>query len=273
LALGRLNFEIQADGYKTRFVLFDFATETIKGEWAAHKDHAAALAVIPKQNRLVTAGDRSDDHAVCFWDRKSLKKVGEMDLVKELSLKKREKDSWIEMKRMAIDPSARFLAFGFFGGLVQVRDLEKKTWHLVQPEFKGEEDYKGALESLVFLDKDRLVVRWSDFLAGEKVLEVYDWRAGKVLFRVDRKSRLTEPAVSPDGRLMAFGDEDDGSVRLWDVQDKREIASFKAYPSSKETGGGMRQMIFTLDGKRLITSGRNGQIKVWSIEEILKLPN
>jgi WD40 repeat protein len=271
IAMSRPLFLTKKDGYKTRYVLFDFATETIKAEWAAHKGHAAALAVVPKQNELVTAGDTSDDNTVCFWDWKSLKKIGEMELVKELSLKIREMNSWIEMEQMAVDPSGSFLAFGFFQGSVHVRDLEKKTWHLVQPEHKGEYDYKGAFGGHCFLGRDRLVVRWKHYLAEEDVLEVYDWRAGKVLFRVGRKSRLTEPAASPDGRLLAFGDENDGSVRLWDVQAKRELAAFKAYPPSRSRNGGMRKMIFTPDGKQLVTSGRNGQIKVWSVEDILKL--
>ncbi|MGL6096959.1 MAG: WD40 repeat domain-containing protein, partial [Fimbriiglobus sp.] len=193
------------------------------------------------------------------------------DIVKELSLVPRDAHSWIEIICMALDPSSSLLAFGIkTGGMIQVYDIEKKSWHLVQSPNNGEDDFKGTISSMTFLDSDRIVVRldnlvripWKRHIYSRHAMEVYDWRAGKVLLRIDYQDRISEPAVSADGRYLAFGDNK-GITHIWDMkggQDGkagRELLRFPAHV------GMIDRLVFTPDGRNLVTIGDN--VKVWEL--------
>jgi WD40 repeat protein len=261
LALDRPKFLTDADRYSTRFVLFDFATETVKADWPAHKDTAAALAVAPRQGWLITAGTALKDRTVCFWDRKTLKKVAEFDICKELNLKD-EPDRAITTEGMVIDPTSSFLAFGMRGGTFLVWDLDKGQWHSALPRREG-----PVLRSLRFLDSRSLAIVLMPGI-NKQLLEVYDWRTGKILLRVGPKSELSEPAVTANGRLMAVAESGwrGTQVRLWDLRTWREVGAFKTYD------GGTQKMAFSGDGKRLVTSGRDCMLKVWDVEKIVRPP-
>jgi WD40 repeat protein len=99
---------------------------------------------------------------------------------------------------------------------------------------------------------------------------------------VDAKSGKAERALpgdrtfwcvtfSPDGRLVAAGtgdegDQDSGTVRIWDVKSDRELPTL--------TGHGAQCIAFSPDGKRLATGGADQAVKIWDIssgQEILTL--
>jgi WD40 repeat protein len=65
-------------------------------------------------------------------------------------------------------------------------------------------------------------------------------------------------AFSPDGRLLASASSDN-TVKLWDIQDRREIRTFSGHDSS------VLSMAFSPDG-RMLASAFYTTIKLWDAE-------
>jgi hypothetical protein len=65
-------------------------------------------------------------------------------------------------------------------------------------------------------------------------------------------------AFAPDGRVLASGAAD-GMLRLWDVAQKREIASRRGH------GSIIYSVAFSPDGRRLATGGWDSTVKLWEV--------
>jgi WD40 repeat protein len=67
--------------------------------------------------------------------------------------------------------------------------------------------------------------------------------------------RIRAIAFSLDETRLATGGRDN-QVRLWDLQERRELAMFGQTDY-------VQRMAFSPDGKRLITGGHDGSVKIW----------
>jgi len=66
-------------------------------------------------------------------------------------------------------------------------------------------------------------------------------------------------AVSPDGRFLVTGGEDN-LVKLWDIASGKEMRSFVGHENW------VLSVAFSPDGKRVYSSSRDGMIKQWDVE-------
>lgn len=261
-ALDRLKGEVDIDQKHTRFVLYDFETDAVVSDWTGHTDRASELAYFSKAKQFVTAGDSFEDHTVCFWEAKNSKLSISLDLVAELDLKPRRKTSWVEMRRMAANTDGTLLAFGFRSGAIHLYDINKKSWHQVQGEFQTDEDYKGVLQSLTFAGSDSIVVKWSKHFSEVDLVEGLNRKTGKATFKIESEKQLSEPAISPNGSLLAVGEES-GRVQIVDTKTGKQLRTFNAHEEA------LRRIAFSSDSKRIVTTSVSGQIKIWKTEDIL----
>jgi WD40 repeat protein len=68
-------------------------------------------------------------------------------------------------------------------------------------------------------------------------------------------------AFSPDGRLVAFGDES-GEVRLYDTASRRSRGSFDAVPAGEL---GVDALAFSPDGQNLAVGLLGGEVDLWNV--------
>jgi WD40 repeat protein len=67
-------------------------------------------------------------------------------------------------------------------------------------------------------------------------------------------------AFSPDGKRLLVG-ENNGDVRLWDVEGQREVFALERVHEGKR---GVTSVAFSADGKRFATGGEFGWVRLWS---------
>jgi WD40 repeat protein/predicted Ser/Thr protein kinase len=101
-------------------------------------------------------------------------------------------------------------------------------------------------------------------------VEIWDVATGKRTIRLPEKaSAINVLALSPDGKLLAVGDED-STVRLWEVATGKQHAALKGHT------GGVASIAFTPDGQLLAAAARgkydsgrkafvNGEVKLWEV--------
>ena len=66
---------------------------------------------------------------------------------------------------------------------------------------------------------------------------------------VEFRQKVWSLAFSPDNRMLAAGTSD-GMIRLFDIQEKQQLASWRAH-----RGGNVNALVFSPDGKWLISGG------------------
>ncbi len=64
----------------------------------------------------------------------------------------------------------------------------------------------------------------------------------------ESSKRVSSIAFSPDGRLLASGSADDGTIKLWDVETGQNIATFTEKPQPRSS---MLCVVFSPDGTKL----------------------
>lgn len=109
-------------------------------------------------------------------------------------------------------------------------------------------------KTLVVVRADGSVVRW-DVETARRLGEPFD--------RGDRAKAFTNVAVSPDGLGLAYGMED-GSVELWDVENRQQPIGTLAGESP------VVSLAFSSDGKMLASGGADGGVTLWDLETSTK---
>lgn len=100
------------------------------------------------------------------------------------------------------------------------------------------------------------------FATSSGCVQIWDVDTAQKLSEFTRSTEGTAIAISlsPDQKTLAVG-YDDKEVAFWDIESGKQIFSKVCHDD------GVYNILFTLDGKRLITSSLDKTIKIWDITE------
>ena len=144
-------------------------------------------------------------------------------------------------------------------------------------------DVEARQQFAVFPDKELFKVAFSPdgkILAGTGidpvdrtragVVKFYDVETGRLINTLtatqrtkwsESPKRVSSIAFSPDGRLLASGSADDGTIKLWDVETGQNLTTFTEKP---EPNSSMLCVAFSPDGTKLAVGSVAG-IKLFEI--------
>ena len=158
---------------------------------------------------------------------------------------------------VTFSPDAKSLASG--GEAVRIWDVDTGA---IRRILRG---HTKSVESVAFdADGKRLASGGFDNTA-----RVWDVATGKLLVTVQQDNPVLTVAISPDGKTFASASSGGGTassarrrptVQVWDSATGRPLATLPDQPSQ------VFAMLFTPDGKSLITASLSGAVILWDLD-------
>ena len=105
--------------------------------------------------------------------------------------------------------------------------------------------------------------------SDDQTAKVWDAASGQQLLVIDHGAPLGGLAFSPDGKHLATAGAD-AMVRVWDSANGQQVLVLAGHGEATRAGsvhpGGVIAVLFTPDGKRLVTAGADGTARLWDAE-------
>lgn len=247
-----INTYVEANSVKTRNL--DFGK--IYGSLSSNLRLAVSSLIRGDEEQRIANG------GVWLWDIASKKLIGSFG-------EYQKDDSWQEVK---ITPDASVLVASYLG--FQNKERNKKRWGtIVWNTQQQRELLRFPFYSVSALsDNGKRLATTHSKSDDTEVTEIWDVTTGKriseigIEFKTIKPPRFANKALSPDGKLLATGN--DNFVLIWDTDSGRLLAVQQfATTSDEDAVGGI---IFNGNGQYLVVEGQGETIKVWLLNDILK---
>jgi len=240
---------------------------------AGHKAEVWGLAYTPDGTTLISSGD---DHSIKLWDTRdggllsTLK--GHCALVASLATSPNGKllasagfDKTVRLwdlpggrpravlrghtgpvRALAFSPDGRLVASAGSDKTVRVCDVDRNEPMLVL------EGHTDKVRALAFHPSGTLLVSASD----DRTIRVIDVKEGRELFSLPCPKQNSSLVFSPDGSLLASGD-DLGKLAIWDV------ATWSRRRSVKGSDTAIWGLSFSPDGRTLAAACGDAKVRLW----------
>jgi len=163
------------------------------------------------------------------------------------------KPSFIGLCSVAFSPDSKLLAFGLYGGIVELWDLTSATIAL-RSRLKV---YSNGVRDVAFSPDGKLLA----FGSHDGTVGLWDLTTAALHSLLQgHSSSVICVAFSLDGKLLASGSSS-GTVRLWDSTTAIEVqhSQFDVYLDR------ILGMAFLPDGKLLVCDANDGTVRLWGL--------
>jgi WD40 repeat protein len=170
----------------------------------------------------------------------------------------------LDTRNVVLGPDGRSLAGARYFWKQGPRDtvvldkLEVKVWDVATGAERASASVARQSVSTVAFSPDNRTVAWAD-----TALRLWDTTTGRQRVLHEGKEWLGHATFSPDGRTLAADAWDrqrqEAAVRRWEVKTGKELAGLKARE------GHIRALVFSPDGKTLVTASGDQSVRLWDV--------
>jgi WD40 repeat protein len=157
--------------------------------------------------------------------------------------------------RAVFSPDGRYVATGTDQGGLRLWNAQTSQ---IERELVG---HTGEVWYLAFTPDSQRLLSGVFTLSEERRLLEWEVATGQTLYSYEdtsTNSSLNSFALSADGRFAAIG-LIDGSFKIWDLREKRIIATYKSYNDT------IYGLAFSPDGQRLFSGSIDGTGRLWDL--------
>ncbi|OJV88160.1 MAG: hypothetical protein BGO39_08165 [Chloroflexi bacterium 54-19] len=232
--------------------LWDSANGNLITTFTGSQSEIFAVAYSPDGRLVAGTGGVSyypdTDNAIRLWDTTTKNAAPILTLTGHFE----------PVQALAFSPDGKQLASGSYDRTIRLWDLStgKQT-----AEFKGKVPEYFRFYTLAFSPDGKMLAGAGSGDPDSKdfPVKVWDIATGQGIASLQgHTGNVLTLAFSPDGKTLASGSED-GSVRLWDIAGKKELARL----DSKAGKGIVYSVAFSPEGKSLAVSYQNGLLALW----------
>jgi WD40 repeat protein len=163
-------------------------------------------------------------------------------------------DFGIPGSKAVLSHTGKYLSSAGSSGAIKLWEVETGR------EIKTLLGHSVNLTLLAFSHDDRYLLSGS----VDKTIKLWDVSAGKEIRTfTGHKDFVSYGAFSPDGKTAATSDRKE--IKLWDIKTGREIKPFQGNEHFGKDFTSIYSMIFSPDGKYLVSVGNGGRIVAWEV--------
>lgn len=210
-------------------------------EVRAFEGHTAgvfAVALSPDSELAATGGE---DGTLRIWDVASGKQLRQC------------KDVPSPVRCLAFSPDGGTIVSGHHGAKA---DFKVRLWNTATGKEEGSfAGHTKDVTALAFLPDGKAVLSAS----MDGTLRLWEIGTARELRKMEHKSGATDVALSPDGKQALSAGYEDKAVRLWNLEDGRELFAFSGHV------GRVLSVAFAPDGTRALSGDSNGTLRLWRV--------
>lgn len=223
--------------------IWNLSTNKLIYTLKSHTDSVQALA-ISKDGKTLISG--SDDKTIKVWN------LGTGKLIRTL----RSHSDWV--RSLAISPDGFTVASGSFDKTIKLWNLSKeKPINSLIPNSQ-------TVTSLAFSPDGKILASAS----RDRQLKLWNMNKKLAIRTVARQNyNISYLAFSPDGKTLVSGhrlcqecgDNINPNLTLWDVATGEKFSAINGHTQT------INSLVFSADGRTLVSGGEDNKIKVWRI--------
>jgi WD40 repeat protein len=148
------------------------------------------------------------------------------------------------------------------------KDRELSLWDLetaqeirtLKEECNPNDDDRGVRDCILQNEVVSYSADGKQALAGGiGTARLWDLTTGRLILKLHQAGVITLAIISPDGKLGAVGDADNG-LKIWNLATGTEVRDLKGHTGRVSAG------VFAPDGKRLLSGSWDGSLRVWDLQ-------